>query len=79
MGCLFTFVAFTLVPSDLHFFFSYLKTGLSDDHFTSPATMINAVHEFVQNQAAQFYYPGLSKLLTRYNKCTDIGGDYVKK
>ncbi len=37
------------------------------------------MHAFFQNQAAPFYSTGLSKLITWYNKCLDIVGDYVEK
>ncbi len=50
-----------LSPSDLHLF-PYLKTELSGQYITSLATVKDAVLAFFQNQAAQFYYAGLSKL-----------------
>ncbi len=67
-----------LAPRDFRLF-PYLKTEFGGEYFTSPVAVKDTVHAFFQNQGALFYYAELSKLVTRYNKCLNIGGHYIEK
>mgnify|MGYP003623261778 CR=1 FL=1 len=37
-----------------------------------------AVREFLESQGTGFYKNGFFKLITRYNKCLNVNGDYVE-
>jgi hypothetical protein len=37
------------------------------------------VTQWFQSQAADFYDTGIQKLVPRYDKCLNSGGDYVEK
>jgi hypothetical protein len=37
-----------------------------------------AVNTWFASQAASFYYAGIQKLVPRYDKCLNIGGNYVE-
>jgi hypothetical protein len=55
-----------LVPSDYHLF--------DDDD-----DLKDAVQKWLTSQAAAFYEEGIQKLMPRYDKCLNNGGEYVKK
>jgi len=42
-------------------------------------TFIASVEVFLQGQDERFYKTGIQKLQKRWNKCIDVGGDYVEK
>ena len=66
-----------LAPSDYHLF-PYLKTELGGVHFESTEDVKRAVHTF-STQSKSFYARGIKKLVTRYQNCLDLAGDYVEK
>ena len=39
----------------------------------------NAVVDWLNSQAAVWYEEGISKLVSRYDKCLSVQGDYVEK
>ena len=39
----------------------------------------HAVVDWLNSQAAGWYEEGINKLVSRYDKCLSIQGDYVKK
>jgi hypothetical protein len=39
----------------------------------------DAVKEWLNGLAAEVYNEGIQKLVTRYDKCLNVGGDYVEK
>jgi hypothetical protein len=66
-----------LAPSDVHLF-PKLKEFLGGTRFKSDEVK-DAVKEWLNGLAAEVYDEGIQKLVTLYNKCLNVGGDYVKK
>jgi hypothetical protein len=63
-----------LVPSDFHFF-PTLKRTLKGCHLTTSEDAEAAVW----TQDTNFYQQGFFKLMKRWDKCINVGGDYVEK
>jgi len=66
-----------LVPSDFHMFL-HLKSFLAGRRFHDNEVK-EAVTTCFASQAASFYDEGIQKLVQRYDKCLNNGGNYVKK
>jgi len=66
-----------LAPSDFHLFL-HLKSFLDGRRFHNDEVK-EAVTMLFASQAATFYYEGIQKLVQRYDKCLNNGGNYVKK
>jgi histone-lysine N-methyltransferase SETMAR len=63
-----------LAPSDFHFF-PTLKRTLEGRRFTT-----NKDDEApVRTRDTDFYQQGFLKLVKRWDKCINVGGDYVEK
>jgi histone-lysine N-methyltransferase SETMAR len=67
-----------LAPSDFHVFL-HLKTFLSGWRFHDDKKVKKAVNTWFELQAASFYNAGIQKLVPRYDKCLNNGGNYVEK
>ena len=67
-----------LAPSDFHLFL-HLKKFLSGERFENDREAEMVVTQWFQSQAADFYDTGIQKLVPRYDKCLNSGGDYVEK
>jgi hypothetical protein len=65
-------------PSDFHFF-PKLKEFLGGRRFKNDEEVKDAVKEWLNGLAAEVYDEGIQKLVTRYDKCLNVGGDYVEK
>jgi hypothetical protein len=65
-------------PSDFHFFPS-LKRTFEGRRFTINEDVEEAVRTFVRTQNTDFYQQGFFKLVKRWDKCINVGGDYVEK
>jgi histone-lysine N-methyltransferase SETMAR len=63
-----------LAPSDFHFFPTLNRT-LEGSHFTTKED----VEAAVRTQDTDFYQQEFFKLVKRWDKCTNAGGDYVEK
>jgi hypothetical protein len=59
--------------------FGPLKKFLSGQKVISNNEAKTAVRQWFRAQSAEFYNSGISKLLMRWNKCLNRGGDYVEK
>jgi hypothetical protein len=59
-----------LVPSDFHVFGSR--------RFHDDSEVKEAINTWFASQAASFYNAGIQKLVPRYNKCLNNGGNYVE-
>jgi hypothetical protein len=55
-----------------------LKEFFGGRRFKSDGEVKNAVKEWLNGLAA-VYDEGTQKLVTRYDKCLNVGGDYVEK
>ena len=67
-----------LVPSAFHLFLK-LKKFLGDKQFDNDDDLKDAVQKWLTSQAAAFYEEGIQKLVPRYDKCLNNGGEYVEK
>jgi hypothetical protein len=56
-----------------------LKAFLGIRRFKSDGEVKDAVKEWLNGLAAEVYDEGIQKLVTRYDKCLNVGGDYVEK
>ena len=67
-----------LAPSDYHLFL-HMKRELGGKRFQSDDDAKNAVELWLSSLAGSFFEEGLDKLVTHYDKCLNIGGNYVEK
>ena len=67
-----------LTPTDFYLF-PVLKEHLSGTHFSSDSDVIVSVDVFLQGQNELFYKTGIQKLQKLWNKCIEVGRDYVEK
>jgi hypothetical protein len=49
------------------------------ERFSSDDEVKTAVQHWVKTLAADFFDEGIQKLVPQYDKCLNLGGDYVKK
>jgi hypothetical protein len=59
--------------------FPKLKEFLGSRRFKSDETVKDAVKAWLNGLAAEVYDEGIQKLVTRYDKCLNVGGDCVEK
>jgi histone-lysine N-methyltransferase SETMAR len=67
-----------LAPSDFNLFL-HLKKFLAGQRFNNDEDIKRAVQMWLSSQAAMFYDEGIQKLVSRYDKCLNNGGNYVEK
>ncbi|KAJ4445220.1 hypothetical protein ANN_07021 [Periplaneta americana] len=67
-----------LAPSDFHLF-TKLKDFLGGTRFGSDEELKKTVNTWLNELAAEEYNMGILKLVNRYDKCLNVGGDYVEK
>ncbi|GBN44126.1 hypothetical protein AVEN_274998-1 [Araneus ventricosus] len=65
-----------LSPSDFHLF-GPLKQHLGDKHFAYDDVQ-HEVLLWMRQQPKEFYAAGIGELIKRWDKCINIGGDYVE-
>ena len=65
-------------PSDFHLFL-HLKKFLGGKRFDDDDDLKDAVQKWLTSQAAAFYEEGIQKLVPRYDKCLNNGGEYGEK
>jgi histone-lysine N-methyltransferase SETMAR len=67
-----------LAASDFHLF-PKLREFLGGRRFKSDEEVKDAVEEWLNGLAAEVNDEGIQKLVIRYDKCQNVGGDYVEK
>jgi len=67
-----------LAPSDFHLFL-HLKFFLAGQRFHNDNKVKETVTTCFASQAASFYDEGIQKLVQRYDKCLNNGGNYIEK
>jgi hypothetical protein len=70
--------ALTLHPLDFHLF-GKLKEHPSGQRFASDQEVENETRNWLTNLDANFYAEGILKLVSRWEKCLKLFGDYVEK
>jgi histone-lysine N-methyltransferase SETMAR len=66
-----------LSPSDNRLF-TYLKNWLGSQRFNDNEEFMEGVKTRLSPLAADLFYTGIHKLIPRYDKCLNSGGDYVE-
>ncbi len=67
-----------LASSDFHLFLE-LKNKLSEMRFQSNEEVESRCRSFFRKLDPEFYARGTSELVSQYNKCLNINGNYVEK
>ncbi len=67
-----------MAPSDYHLF-PRLKGWLGSQRFANDEELKQGVTTYLQKLDAEFFRVGIEKLVTRYDKCLNVNGDYVEK
>jgi hypothetical protein len=66
-----------LVPSDCHLF-TKMKVWLATQRFHTSEEIMDGVNNWLHN-LAPFFDEGLQKLVSWYDKCLNMDGNYVEK
>jgi len=67
-----------LPPSDYHLF-TKMKVWLAPRRFHTNEELMDGVNNWLHNLATPFFDEGLQKLVSRYDKCLNVDGNYVEK
>ncbi|GBO45656.1 hypothetical protein AVEN_56538-1 [Araneus ventricosus] len=67
-----------LSPSGFHLF-GPLKQHLGGKYFADDDVVQHEVLLWMRQQPNEFYAAGIGVLIKRWDKCINIGGDYVEK
>ncbi|CAI6367306.1 unnamed protein product [Macrosiphum euphorbiae] len=67
-----------LAPSDFHLFL-HMKSFMGGQNFNEDDEVKKAISAWLQSQASSFYDEGIQKLVPRYDKWLNNGGNYVEK
>ncbi|GFO42756.1 histidine ammonia-lyase [Plakobranchus ocellatus] len=67
-----------LAPSDFHLF-GLLKRHLGGMAFETEDDLISELRNWFDNLDVDFFRVGINSLLSRWQKCIDLHGDYVEK
>jgi len=67
-----------LAPSDFYLFLK-MKGHLAGKRLADDEDLQHAVVDWLNSQAAVWYEEGISKLVSRYDKCLNVQGDCVEK
>ena len=67
-----------LAPSDYHLF-TKMKVWLATQRFHTDEELMDGVNNWLHNLAVSFFDERLQKLVSRYNKCLNVDGNYVEK
>jgi len=67
-----------LAPSDNHLF-TKTKVRLATQRFHTNEELMDGVNNWLHNLAAPFFDEELQKLVSRYDKCLNVDGNYVEK
>lgn len=67
-----------LAPFDFHLF-SPLKEFLRGTKFEDNKAIKKVVHEWLRQQGKEFFTTGIRKLVEQWDKCLNVGGNYIEK
>jgi hypothetical protein len=67
-----------LAPGDYNLFIC-LKNWLGSQRFNNNEELMEGVKTWLSSQAADFFDTGIQKLIPRYDKYLNSGGDYFEK
>jgi hypothetical protein len=66
-----------LAPNDFHLF-PTLREFLGGRYFESNEEVKDAVKQWLYGLLAEVFGEGIQKLVTHYDKCLNVGDDYVE-
>jgi len=66
-----------LAPNDFHLF-PTLKEFLDGIYFKSNEEVKDTIKQWLYGLLAEVFDEGIQKLVTYYDKCLNVGGDYVE-
>jgi histone-lysine N-methyltransferase SETMAR len=67
-----------LAPIDYHLF-TKMKVCLATQRFHTNEELMDGVNNWLHNLVAPFFDEGLQNLVSRYDKCLNVDGNYVEK
>jgi len=67
------------LPPSGYYLFTKMKVWLATRRFHTNEELMDGVNNWLHNLAALFFDEGLQKLVSRYNKCLNVDGNYVEK
>ncbi len=67
-----------LTLSDCHLF-PALKKFLGEKRIVNDENLKTTICQWMKDVGTQFYADGINKLVHRYEKCVQVGGDYMEK
>jgi transposase len=67
-----------LAPSNYHLFIE-MNVWLANQCFHNNEGLMDGVNNWLHNLVAPFFDEGLQKLVSQYDKCQNVDGNYVKK
>jgi len=56
-----------------------MKVWLATQRFHTNEELMDCVNTWLHNLEAPFFNEGLQKLVSRYDKCLNVDGNYVEK
>jgi hypothetical protein len=56
-----------------------MKVWLATQHFHCNEELMDGVNNWLHNLAALFFDEGLQKLVSWYDKCLNVGANFVEK
>jgi histone-lysine N-methyltransferase SETMAR len=66
-------------PPNGYHLFTKMKVWLATRSFHTNGELMDGVNNWLYNLAAPFFEEGLQKLVSRYEKCLNVDGNYVEK
>jgi hypothetical protein len=72
------FYSLDLAPNGYHLFIK-LKVWSGTQRIHTNEVLMDGVNNWLHNLAATFFNEGLQKLVSRYDKCLNVDGNYVEK
>jgi 2-polyprenyl-6-methoxyphenol hydroxylase-like FAD-dependent oxidoreductase len=67
-----------LAPSDYHLF-TKMKVWLGTQRFHTKEELMAGVNKWLHNLSAPFFDKGLQKVVSRYETCLNVDGNYMEK
>ena len=62
-----------------YYLFTKMKICLATQRFHTDEELVDGVNKWLHNLAAPFFDEWLQELVSRYNKCLNVDGNYVEK
>jgi len=67
------------LPPSGYYLFTKMKVWMATRRFHTNEELMDGVSNWLHNLAVPFFDEGLQKLVSRYDKCLNVDGNYVEK